>query len=356
MPGKSYLKALSFIVTNDCGQACVYCIQRRGREMISEAIVDRSLDLFYGNLLPESYVSFYGGEPLLAFDRIQYVTRNISQRNLEPAKNISYALTTCGEQLTLEMMDFFNSHGFMLKLSFDGYRAKWDPVYKDGLFERIRTIQEHTAIQLSINLVSGPDNVHLLTTHIRSLVEAGIEEITFSFDIRPVWDQVGLEAADQELAYLVKYLFSHWRDTGTYPVGVFKPKDPALLRCSGARDRLAISPTGEIWGCYLFHDFFYKYPDHPDYQKYSLGNIHEFRLDNARHYDQLRQYYFAAGDIFCVNCGLIGECSVCPVTAALITNQIGCIPEYRCQIEGLKIKHRRIFQDLMGNNAGNVKG
>ncbi len=340
-----YLKTLSYIITNDCKQACVYCIQKRGKEYLTQEVVKKSLALFYDRLLPDFHLSFYGGEPLLGFDRIRYIVDSIDKINKD--KKVSYSLTTCGEQLTPEMIKFFARYDFALNLSFDGYRAKKDYTYKDNLFRQVQILQQFKNIQVSFNLVSGPDNVNLLTDYIREMVEEGVAQISFSFDIRNVWDPPALTLIDKELENLVEYLFSLWQKTGSYPVSAFKTKKPALLKCSGAQDRLAITPDGKIWGCYLFHDFFRKYPDHPDYGRYSLGDMDSFEPKNTDQYDQLRQYYFAAGDVFCVNCELIGECTICPITAALINQRIGVIPGYLCEIEKIKIKYMRKFSAML---------
>ena len=67
----------------------------------------------------------------------------------------------------------------------------------------------------------------------------------------------------------------------------------------------------------------------------SLKSISNLQLS----FDQ--QYYFATENKFCANCGLIEECSICPVSAAMISKKIGIIPEHLCQLEQLMIKNRK---------------
>jgi uncharacterized protein len=113
---------LTFIVTDDCNYNCSYCLQKKEKKTITHETIRAAADFFYPflNSKHKVYIGFYGGEPLLAFDKIQYAVRLLLEKNKKENKNLEFTMTTNGSLLTGEMLEFFNAHHFALQLSFDG--------------------------------------------------------------------------------------------------------------------------------------------------------------------------------------------------------------------------------------------
>jgi uncharacterized protein len=116
---------LTFIVTDDCNFNCSYCFQKKEKKTITKTTVETAVDFFYPFFNSnKAHIGFYGGEPLLAYEKIQHAVLLLLEKNKTGDKKIEFSVTTNGTLLTEKMLDFFNRHQFTLVLSFDGPGAE----------------------------------------------------------------------------------------------------------------------------------------------------------------------------------------------------------------------------------------
>ena len=105
-----------------CNLHCEYCCQKTGQKnmMLPNEI---NPDIFEfieecGEENGEGYpvrLHFYGGEPLLYFDKIKEIVGKTSRMNTE------YSMVSNGKAITQEMVDFFNEHELRMITSWDGF-------------------------------------------------------------------------------------------------------------------------------------------------------------------------------------------------------------------------------------------
>lgn len=156
------LSHLVLNVTQDCNMNCRYCkysgvypaeLPIRNNHMSVE--VAESALYFLKSRSKESKVlriGFYGGEPLLKFDLIQYVVSRAY--GIFQDKKVQFSLTTNGLLLFQEeIVDFLAKNSFYLKVSLDGYRnahdryrvsKKWKGTF-DVIYRNLRSLKErHT--------------------------------------------------------------------------------------------------------------------------------------------------------------------------------------------------------------------
>jgi uncharacterized protein len=133
---KMEISNLTFIVTDDCNFNCSYCFQKKEKKTINNATIKTAVDFFYPFLKGNDhiYIGFYGGEPLLAYEKIKYATILLLEKNKAGNKKIKFSVTTNGSLLTDEILDFFNRHQFIVMLSFDGLAQ--DKGRKKGTLEQ----------------------------------------------------------------------------------------------------------------------------------------------------------------------------------------------------------------------------
>lgn len=348
------LSFLTFIVTNDCNFNCAYCFQEKDKTTIAPATIEKAVEFFYPFLKQESTVDFYGGEPLLAFDRVRHTVACVLEKNKHGNKKIQFNLTTNGSLITDEILEFFAGHRFGLLLSFDGLAQEQSR--KAGTLHHIVKTLEHfrfyPGIDLEINSVFTPRTVASLTGSVRFLVESGCSNITFNIDTMEEWRPEEMETFTLELNRLTDYLAALYRETGNLPVSNFRgfipgnsgtgdryEKKRGIFRCYAAKDRVAVTPEGKLWGCYLFHDFFKSRKDHPQYGDYYLGTLEEFisaegklKTGVAGSYSELRMDYFQAEQGYCFLCKEVAGCVVCPVNAAYSSGSLGKIPRRVCEL------------------------
>ena len=84
------LSNLTFIVTDDCNYNCSYCPQKKGKKTITHEIIESAVDFFYPFLKSsdKNRIGFYGGEPLLAFDKIKYAVLRMKEKNRGKNKDL----------------------------------------------------------------------------------------------------------------------------------------------------------------------------------------------------------------------------------------------------------------------------
>ncbi len=345
---------LAFIVTDDCNFNCSYCLPKKEKKYMKRSTIEKAVAFFYPFLQEGAYIIFYGGEPLLAFDQIRHAVSLLQEKEKSGGKKLKFSITTNGSLVSDEILDFFNAHGFTLLLSFDGQAQEIgrEPGSQQFTQELIRRInrESYPGIEFSTNSVFTPATVHHLSPSLRNIIEMGVTEVRLSLAEDQPWDEAGLIALENELERLRDFLISYYKERGIIPVINFRPSKPRagekkVFSCDGGRQRMAVGPGGELWGCLVFHGYLKDTPGHHDFSTYSFGELDHFIENHETLYPQvlsnytvLGQDFFFTGKQFCFLCQEVENCGICPVSAAHATSFIGKIPTWMC---GLKQVLRR---------------
>lgn len=361
MEEKMEITNLTFIVTDECNYNCSYCLQKKEKKNITDNIISTAVDFFYPYLKSSDkiHIGFYGGEPLLAFDQIKYTVLLILGKNKKENKNIEFTLTTNGSLLTAEMLEFFNTHGFILQLSFDGLAQ--DKSREKGSLEHtiqvMKQIQAQPGISFEINSVFSPNTVGDFFDSLRFIIEQEGPDITFNFSSMENWLPADLDTLTNEMKRLVDYLALYYKITGRIPVKNFQARisRQGISRCSAGLNHIAVTPEGKLWGCFLFHDYFKSRENDPQYAEYSFGYLNDFIKDYKTRYSEimvnysgLRQdfYYVEEEGKDCFLCPELQTCSVCPVNAAYTTGSLGKIPCRKCKLMKIEKNARNLFTNF----------
>jgi len=114
-----------FVVTLRCDHSCSYCqVSRKTPDRtkfdMSSGTVQAAVDRMFETPAPAFTVEFQGGEPLLAFNRIQEVVETIERRRSTDCRPVIYTMTTTLHHATDEMLEFLARHEFQISTSLDG--------------------------------------------------------------------------------------------------------------------------------------------------------------------------------------------------------------------------------------------
>lgn len=351
------LSGLTIVVTDECNFSCQYCYQKHGKNYLDFSTAEKALNFFFPFLSKTYHLNFYGGEPLLAFPLIQNVITLLNEKNKASNKRGVYSITTNAYLLTDEMCKFFSEHKFFIEISFDGLAQdlQRNKHNSEKVIGNILKILEYPSIQIEVNSVFSPDTVGSLSNSMQFLIALGISNIRYSFDTIRQWDQKALWKLRNEVAKLNKKVIAYYREHNSIPIANFRENQTkGLFRCNAAKDRLAITPEGEIWGCALFSDYFKGKEDSPDYHRYSLGMLDQFVKNHEKifrkvssNYSHLSMDNFSTSKSECLFCSYLAYCRVCPISAALFGDEIGNIPNHVCEIKKIQIEAKKTFSQSL---------
>jgi uncharacterized protein len=367
------LSNITFVVTDDCNFNCSYCLQKKEKKYISNAALKKAITFFTPFMEEKKYISFYGGEPLLAFDSIKYAVSLYRAQQLEP----TYTVNTNGSTMTEEMLEFFDEHRFTVLLSFDGLTQDQDR--KSGshnsTLELMKKLEagSHPGIDLRLNSVITPNTVNRLAESLQYIVESGATNIQLLLTEDQNWNATTLEILEDQLRLLSRHQLDHYKKHGEIPISNFRPpemdsadkekneektvingKKKNVFICAGARNRMAVTPDEDVWGCYQFHDYFKHNKVRKNYKNefrsYSFGKLDDF-IKNYKtvypkvmeNYALLKQDCFISADGPCYRCEDVESCSFCPVYGAYITELIGKFPAWVC---GVRRTQRKVIKEF----------
>lgn len=184
-----------FVVTLRCNHTCQYCQVSRAplgdaRHDMSAEHAALAVERLFESPSPVLTVEFQGGEPLLAFDRIQQVIEAVRQRNETEQRNIQFVISSTLHPLNEEMLDFAQEHDVHFSTSLDGpaflHNANRPTPTRDSYertLEGIRRVRERL----------GDDKVSALTTltakslqHPEAIIDEYVAQGFNSISLRPL--------------------------------------------------------------------------------------------------------------------------------------------------------------------------
>ncbi len=223
---------------------------------------------------------------------------------------------------------------------------------KKGSFKKTVSIIEKLLncpnIDLEVNSVFTPTTVDYLSESIKFIMDLDVPSINFSLSIIKPWNQASLQKLKNEMIKLTKILLNNYKTKGNIPVVNFREEpDTGIFYCAAGKDRLAITPDEEIWGCFLFPDYFKGKENSPEYRKFYFGSLDNFIENHKNIYPRILSNYarlsmdnFSSSRLGCFLCPELENCAVCPINASFSGNPLGEIPSYLCKIQKTKIKEK----------------
>ena len=244
-------------------------------------------------------------------------------------------------------------------MSFDGQAQEIcrQPGSQNRTRELIQGINSdsYPGIEFSTNSVFTPDTVLYLSQSLQSIIEMGVTEVRLSLAEDHPWDETALMVLENELGKLRDFLISYYKEKGIIPMINFRPSKPRakvmeVFSCDGGRQRMAIGPGEELWGCLVFHGYLKDSQENHDYSTYSFGKLDQFIENHETVYPEVLSNYtfleqdcFFTGKQFCFLCKEVEDCGVCPVSAAHATSFIGKIPPWMCGLKQVLRKEKEKF-------------
>ncbi|MFC1478676.1 radical SAM protein [Candidatus Margulisiibacteriota bacterium] len=313
-PYKPHITRIFLHLSNKCNLKCTYCYANTENHEYKETIMDKkTIDQalsFLINLSPDRdkyNIVFFGGEPLLFPDLMQYTENSI--RNKYADKRFVYSLTTNGTLLTKKSHAFLKKNKVSVMLSLDGDKTNHDRnrINANGVgsydaimenIDKYKTLPAPTSAR--VTLTKGNYDLIAIYEHLKMLKIDSVLFLPVSLESA---DPHALDSADiskfkKEFSKLAAYYLSClMKEEKTTKIlnftGVLRQlyqRIPNKRHCGMACNRLAISSNGDIYPCQRF----------VGNKQYCMGNVNTT-------FDQKKMVYFS--DI--TNVENISTCANC---------------------------------------------
>lgn len=342
--------SLSIAPTMMCNFACAYCFEGGNKTMptMSDDVAEKLVQFIEKNGKESTAINWFGGEPLLAFDRIVSLSKALKEKDV----NFTATMVTNGSCLTPDKLDRMKSlHLRNVQVSMDGTAKHHDKrrFFKSGkpsydiVRSNIDRFLEGTDISMTIQVTVDKENA---TAYEDLLEEFGeryapyIKQKRLQIGCNPVQNRTGFddktgncftneEIAEEKLACLENGV------ANDKTPGLPQPSLPCMYRSAA---NYAIDPEGNIYHCL----------EHLGDRAKSMGNVATGRMSlNALARTAFENSPFE--DESCVECNVFPICGGgCPLDrerARLSGNHDTCCTLYKeCMPDFLPAFYNRYFK------------
>ena len=190
---------LIYIITYKCNFSCLYCRTLKQQKSINDKIIKESFRLF--NDFKINKVKFFGGEPLLEFDKLKKISENIKR------KKISLHLTTNGSLINKPIINWLNKNKINLNLSLDGSEFVTRR-YRKGIYDydKLVGLKNQLTDEITINLVVCPETAKYLFHSFKFLVAQNFKKINLLPAYFNDWQIPHLKSFKNNLDLIVKFI------------------------------------------------------------------------------------------------------------------------------------------------------
>ena len=344
-----------FILSEHCNLACKYCFVGSDacgqgisstKDMTPE-IAEKALDVFARQLEQssedyteyESNIIFFGGEPLLKFDVLEYVARRVKElsESRPVLRNTSLAVITNGTLLNEERILKLDAMGVAVSISIDGFteQANSMRVDKQGneTFERVvQVLETYKRLEVdppSLSVTLTERTIEDLPSMLKLVGDYGVRGFGYNVLLKREDEDGGeyYEAASQFIIDSLLALREHgvYEDRIMRKLNAFAHSRVHFSDCGATSGgQILFAPDGRIGICQglmsesenyvadIWDDDFIA-NEHPAWKAWSgLTAIHN---------DE------------CLSCEALGICGGgCPVNARLLHPELGlhCVDERSC--------------------------
>jgi uncharacterized protein len=208
------------------------------------------------------YINLNGGEPLLNFDFIKALVRELKKADIS-----NYSISTNFTMVNDEIMAFILSNHFQIQISLDGNALSHNHnrIYYDGrgsfdtVYNNITKYQKQLeACDTTISMVVTPESIKSMYHNINFIYESGLTKITPSMCLDYDWSDDPIKEYEAQVDQCAE-LYKKSYDIGnvlhcslfdgliaTTIQGLSKPD------CSACKDVISVIPNGDLFACGVF--------------------------------------------------------------------------------------------------------
>ena len=216
---------VEFSTTTSCNLRCKYCYSAH----INKSMTKEAADLFFTSIpkLLEKYncsdynISFFGGDPLMNWDIIEYT---LPKFNADPLCKFCVCITN-GLLLDERKLDFLQEHNCGISLSFDGLWNKDARPLANGKSSfdyYIKNKDLYTKLTSGCKVMMSPQNFPTLTENFEFFIEEyGFKFPDFSLVRDDIYTEQDLQIYDKEITRLADRVIKYNKEGINCNAGIF---------------------------------------------------------------------------------------------------------------------------------------
>ncbi len=257
-------------LTHRCNLQCKYCYGgvATPRDMtldIARQCVDFAFTITPNEELLE--FSFFGGEPLLCFERIKQVTEYIRVIQSKHQGAVRLSMTSNGTRLDTETVNFLSDNNIDLCISIDG------PASVHNMNRRFSDKSEsHTSVMkglhlalsslenVQVNAVYSPETLDHMPETLKFFLDERLQAIHFNPNISTTWSPDDLRKIPGIYEELADIYMESFRNGTSVAVNLLDSKMLLFIKggyakedeCGMGRSEMAVAPSGNIYPCERF--------------------------------------------------------------------------------------------------------
>lgn len=252
--------------TQRCNLTCSYCYVEKSDAVMSLETAKRVVDFIYRHSRAAAGldIGFFGGEPLVEFERMRAITALIREHPAYEADRIRLTLTSNGTLFTEAIAGFLLENQIRLCISCDGLPAVQDSLRRTqeghGSASRVEATLKRALELLPVVLVNAvihPRTFRHLPESVGYLSDLGLRHVYLNPDYSAAWSQAETEELASVYGRLVDLYVNWYLEGDPHFISVLDSKIAALLRggidplerCRMGSGELAFSPDGGIYPC-----------------------------------------------------------------------------------------------------------
>lgn len=227
-------------------------------------VMKAAVDLAFGRGEGPVTVSFFGGEPLMEFDRMRdgvAMSRRASRRT---GRAVRFQLTTNGTLLSGRRLQFMVAEGISLNVSLDGNKAVQDGrrPFRNGKGTHARVVHNLAVAReavgsVTVTMVVGPGHLAEVPGSMSHILSLGIDTIHMAIDYHADWRTGDVEALADALDGVGDVWVDAYRRGRPFSLPSFDSKiarhvlQPLVNfpRCACGDREWTVAPSGRIYPC-----------------------------------------------------------------------------------------------------------
>ena len=252
---------ITLVLTHDCNLGCGYCYAgRKFHKVMPGDVARRALELGRNPDVPDPFVGFFGGEPLLAYEQLVEFT-GLARQILEAPR---FMVTTNGTRFNEERLAFLRANDFFVGLSLDGTREAHDATRpgRGGQSSHADVVAglrqlRRSGVPFEVIAVIDPDNVRQLAQSAAFIEQLGVGRISLNPNYYAHWDDEALSALRSGMEGVADQVISAYRRGRALRVNAIEGKIRSHFKggyadddqCGFGMSAITVAPSGRIYQC-----------------------------------------------------------------------------------------------------------